>query len=114
MSRRGARLLPSCPKHRGFGGARPRPVRPGAARSDLSPSVSENHAPIPILPPPYEGAPAPIVQSGIYGRFESDAGRQPMGDFTAMAKKAKQKIRPLHDRLIVKREERSARRRAGS
>ena len=28
-----------------------------------------------------------------------------MGDITEMAKKAKQKIRPLHDRVIVRREE---------
>ena len=28
-----------------------------------------------------------------------------MGDFTAMAKKAKLKVRPLHDRVIVRREE---------
>ena len=28
-----------------------------------------------------------------------------MGDITDMAKKAKQKVRPLHDRVIVRREE---------
>ncbi len=37
-------------------------------------------------------------------RIPHPAGNQ-KGEFTAMAKKAKQKVRPLHDRLIVRREE---------